>query len=319
MTGIAQRSLWMAAACFSGAFGLAAAEIAPNTQGIRIGSEDTISIYALGAEEISKNWRVGLSGDIILPMLGPVKAAGLSTEELEAALAARLKQYIKEPHVSVFIAEFRSQPVTVLGAVNKPGALQMEGARTLFDILIRAGGPKDPGPQVTVTRNLAAGHISFPGAHASPDGKYSVADLDLAEVMEGRGAASNLTVYPFDVITVSAKKQPKVIHISGEVSRPGSVELITQESVSLMKVLALAGGLTHLAAPKRTLIIHVNDEGKQTSQAIIDLDKTMKGKAKDVELVAGDIVIIPSNKMTTYIQSATTSAISAGIFTLGRF
>ncbi|MDX1979563.1 MAG: polysaccharide biosynthesis/export family protein [Bryobacteraceae bacterium] len=288
-------------------------------QGVRIGPEDTVSIYALGAEEISKNWRVGVSGDIILPMLGPIKAAGLSTEELEQVLSQRLKQYIKEPHVSVFIAEFRSQPVTVVGAVNKPGTLQMEGAKTLFDILIRAGGPKDSGPAVTVTRSLSVGPISFPGAHPSPDGKYSVVELDLPEVMEGRGAAANLTVFPLDVISVSEKKQPKLIHISGEVHRPGSVELVTQESVSLMKVLALAGGLTSTASPKRTMIMHVNAEGKQTSQAVIDLEKTMKGKAKDVELVSGDIVIIPSSRMTTYIQSATTSAISAGIFTLGRF
>lgn len=303
-----------------GVFGLMAQTTdTRKSQGVKIGPEDTISIYALGAEEISKNWRVGVSGDIILPMLGPIKAAGLSTEELEATLAGKLKQYIKEPHVSVFIAEFRSQPVTVVGAVNKPGTLQMEGAKTLFDVLIRAGGPKDAGPQVTITRSLSVGPISFPGAHPSPDGKYSVVDLELAEVMEGRGAAANLTVFPLDVIAVTEKKQPKVIHISGEVSRPGAVELVTQESVSLMKVLALAGGLTSLASPKRTMIIHVNEQGKQTSQGIIDLDKTMKGKAKDVELVAGDIVIIPSNKMTAYIQSATTSAISAGIFTLGRF
>lgn len=287
--------------------------------GVRIGAEDTVSIYALGAEEISKNWRVGVSGDIILPMLGPIKAAGLTTEELETELSKRLKQYIKEPHVSVFIAEFRSQPVTVVGSVSKPGTLQMEGAKTLFDILIRAGGPKDAGPTLTVTRSLAVGPISFPGAHPSPDGKYSVVDLDTAEVMEGRGAAANLTVFPLDVIAVSEKKQPKMVHISGEVNRPGAVELITQESVSLMKVLALAGGLSRTASPKKTMIMHVNEQGTQTSSAIIDLEKTMKGKAKDVELVPGDIVVVPSNKITTYLQTATTSAITAGIYSLGRF
>lgn len=308
-----------AAVLLSGVSALEAQNDTRKSQGVRIGSEDTVSIYALGAEEISKNWRVGVSGDIILPMLGPVRAAGLTTEELETVLTGRLKQYLKEPHVSVFIAEFRSQPVTVVGAVHKPGTLQMEGAKTLFDVMIRAGGPKDSGPTVTLTRSLAVGPISFPGAHPSPDGKYSVVDLELTEVMEGRGAAANLTVFPLDVIAVSEKKQPRAVHISGEVSKPGAVELVTQESISLMKVLALAGGLTQLASPRRTLIVHVNEQGKQTSQALIDLDKTMKGKAKDVELVPGDIVIIPSNRTGSYIQSAATSAISAGIFTLGRF
>jgi polysaccharide export outer membrane protein len=109
------------------------------------------------------------------------------------------------------------------------------------------------------------------------------------------------------------------VHIAGEVVKPGAVELVSQNTVSLMKVVAVAGGLTRTASARKTLIMHINSEGVQTSRAFINLGKIMSGKAKDLELSPGDIVVVPSNTVMSYLQAASLSTLSTGIYILGRF
>src|SRR5436305_1588962 len=79
----------------------------------RIGPDDTVTISALNVEEISKAWRVGVSGELNLPMVGRVKAAGLTVDQLEAEISSRLKQYVKDPQVTIYVSDFKSHPVTV--------------------------------------------------------------------------------------------------------------------------------------------------------------------------------------------------------------
>jgi polysaccharide export outer membrane protein len=293
--------------------------IPQNPSDTKIGPEDTITINALDAEEISKAWRVSVAGDVNLPMLGRVRVAGLTVDQAETKIAELLRKYVKEPHVTIFVSESRSQPVTVTGAVVRPGTIQMDGAKTLLDIIARAGGPHEAGPVVTVTRSILSGAINYPGAHPEQDGKFSAVELRLADVMDGRSTAAALPIKPQDVIYVSESKQPKLVHISGEVNRPGAVELVTQDRISVKKVLAIAGGFTRTAKPSKTMIVHVDESGVQTSSAMVDLKKTMSGQTADIELIPGDIVIVNSSQLMTYVQAASMSAITSGIYILGRF
>lgn len=128
-----------------------------------IGPDDGVTIVALGAEDISKTWRVSSTGELTLPMVGKIQAAGKTTEQLELELTARLKRFIREPEVTVYISEFRSETVTVEGAVQKPGRVQTEGQKTLLDVLMMAGGTSSPGPTVKVTRASAYEIIPLPG------------------------------------------------------------------------------------------------------------------------------------------------------------
>jgi protein involved in polysaccharide export with SLBB domain len=220
--------------------------------------------------------------------------------------------------VNVWISDFRSQPVTVTGAVSRPGTFQLEGSRTLFEVLIMAGGPRDAGSTVTVTRGAERGPIPFRLARTESDGQYSVAELDINEVMTGRSTAANIEVQPYDVIAVAPVQQKKLVHIMGEVFKPGAVELVTQETVSLMKVLAMAGGITRQASSGSAVLTHANSDGSKSETAIIDLNKIMRGKAKDLELSAGDIVIVPSSQLKAYLQMASVSALNMGVLVLGR-
>lgn len=301
----------------------AAPKSGPAHESILLGPDDMVTIVSVSSEEISKTWRIGATGDVTLPLIGRVHFAGLSVEELERELMARLKKYVIDPEVTVYIAESQSRPITVTGAVAKPGRIQLSGAKTLFDALVLAGGLKEAGPTVTVKRASERGLIEGPDVKIDKDGVYSTLEFNLKDVMEGPGETANFVIMPFDVITVSPARAPRFVHISGEVNHPGSVELATQDAVSLMKVIAVAGGLTHTAAGGKTMIMHINPEGVQTSTAFVDLRKIMAGKAKDLELTAGDMVVVPPSQLKSYAQTASTSVITTGIYSavyiLGKF
>ncbi|MCU1257640.1 MAG: polysaccharide export protein [Bryobacterales bacterium] len=295
----------------------------PTAVDAMLGPDDTVTIAALNCEEISKTWRIGATGDVSLPLIGRVHFAGLTVEQLEQVLSGKLKRYLVDPQVTVYISESQSRPVTIVGAVDKPGRVQLSAAKTLFEVIVLAGGPKDPGPTVTVKRAMDEGMIQAPGAKTDRDGSYSMVEFNVKEVMEGRGDAANFAILPFDVITVSPAQTQRFVHISGEVNHPGSVELVTQDAVSLMKVIAVAGGLTHTAASAKTMIMHISPEGVQTSTAFVDVGKILKGKAKDLELTSGDVVVVPPSQLKSYAQQASTSAITTGIYSalyiLGKF
>ncbi len=117
--------------------------------GYVLGPDDQIVIHAIDAPEISdKPVLIGTNGNITLPLIGRVQAGGLTVEQLETELNTRLKKYVQDPQVSVTVAEFRSQPVSVFGAVTKPGVIQLRGRKTLYEVLSMAGGPaRDRGLQ----------------------------------------------------------------------------------------------------------------------------------------------------------------------------
>jgi len=283
-----------------------------------IGADDSITVSCLESAEISKTWRITSSGDVDLPLVGKVHAAGLTAEQLQDSLAKSLKTFIRDPHVTVYIAEFRSQPVTVTGAVHRPGTFQTEGPKTLWTVLTMAGGlEKDPGATVTVTRQIKYGAIPMPGAHPSADGKQSVVDLPMRDVIDATSAASNLLIQPNDVVAVST--DTRLVFIIGEVIKPGAVELVSHDSISMMQLLAAANGLSKLAAPAHSEIMRKNAEGLYEKIGSVDLKKLVNGRIEDRMLNAGDIVVVPSSTFKIYTQMATTSAISSGFFILTRY
>ncbi len=283
-----------------------------------IGPDDTVTIMALNVDEISKAWRVGPTGELNLPMVGRLNAAGMTAEQLEKAIGDRLKEYVRDPEVTVFVSDFKSHPITISGAVEHPGILQLEKPTPLFAVLAQAGGVKDPGSTVTLSRAMENGPISGSAAVTSRDGKYSVLELPLQDVLRGNGASANVEVHAFDTITVSQVKHPRLVFLAGEVNKPGAIELDTQDTVSLTKALALAGGLTHVAKPANTMIRHINANGQETALAFVNINKVMKGKAKDLTLMEGDVVIVPSSTLQTYLEAMATTGITSSVMILGR-
>jgi polysaccharide biosynthesis/export protein len=293
----------------------------PAVSGTMIGPDDGVTIVALGADDISKTWRVSSTGELTLPMVGKIQAAGKTTEQLEGELTSRLRHFIREPEVTVYISEFRSETVTVEGAVQKPGRVQTEGQKTLLDVLMMAGGTNMPGPTLKVTRASRYGIIPLPVVRRDLEGTSSSVELPVKDVLDASTAAANLMMQPGDVVAVST--QQRLIYILGEVNRAGAVELVTQDSVSIVQVLAAAGGMTKVAAPARTTILRKDFEGRYSPAGSVDLKKILAGKHEDKLLLAGDIVVVPTSNAKFYIQSimmsAATTGVASGFYILSRY
>ncbi len=282
--------------------------------GAIIGVEDTVAINVLHCAEISRPWRVGASGYLSLPIVGRVRAAGRTVEQLEADLVRRLDRYLKAPNVTVTITDHRSAPVTFTGGVEKTGTIQLQDHRKLFEAVMLAGGFKQGASTLTLTRRKDSGEIPLPNAHLSDNGKFWMVKVPVGEVQSSRGAAAGVELKPNDVVDVQIQP-PRLVHIIGEVVRPGSIELSQQSTVSLTKAMAVVGGPTRLALKGKVMLRKANAAGDGPAEvATINLNDIYKGKAQDLELSDGCIVIIPSNEIKAYIQTASLAAINSGIF-----
>lgn len=278
-----------------------------------LGPDDQIVVRALEAEEISdKPVRVDASGYVPLPMIGRVRAAGLTVEELEKGISAKLQAYLHTPQVSVSVLEFRSQPVSVIGEVNTPGVHQLQGRKTLVEILSLAGGLKpSAGPQVKITRPLQSGRIPLPQTDLDPTGKYSVAAVLLKDIVEARRPQENILIQPYDVISVP---RARMVYVVGEVGKPGGFVVDGQEAITVLKALSLAQGLGKSASSKNAKVIHPASKEASAieSSSPIELNKILQGKLPDVPLQPEDILFVPSSAPKKAATRAIEAFIQAG-------
>jgi len=259
-----------------------------------LGPEDSIDIRVPEVEEIGdKPYRVSDSGYISLPLVGKVHAAGLTVEQLEAELVSRLKAYFKIPAVSVSVAEFRSQPVSVIGAVTTPGVIQLQGNKTVVEILSMAGGLRvDAGHSVKITRKRQWGMIPLPGAAADPTGRFSIGEVSLKAIMEARNPERNILIRPEDIISVP---RADIVYVIGGVSKTGGYVLNDQETLSVLQALALAGGLERTAAPQKAKILRPAPGAERRTEIPVDLKKILAGDANDVAMAPEDILFVPGS------------------------
>ncbi|MGA7925271.1 MAG: polysaccharide biosynthesis/export family protein [Candidatus Sulfotelmatobacter sp.] len=287
--------------------------------GYVLGPDDQIVIRVVDAPDISdKPVLIGTNGDITLPMIGRVKAGGLTVEQLETELNTRLKEFIQEPQVSVTVTEFGSQPVSVFGAVNKPGVVQLRGRQTLYEVLSMAGGPRETaGSILTVTRPRQSGEIPLPGAKVDPTGQFSSAELNVQEILEGKNPSANIEIKPNDIISVS-EGSSNMIYVVGDVGHAGGFTLGGQRNVSVLRALSLAGGLGRTAkADKARVLRQVSGEPRPIEIAV-NIPQMLSGKAEDVELGPDDVLVVPTSSRkiftTNFIPGTFQAAVGAAIY-----
>lgn len=258
-----------------------------------LGPDDQVAIHVLDAEEISENpFRIDMRGNINVPLAGRVHASGLSVEQLEAALTARLKDYLQEPVVTVSVSEFRSHPVSVLGAVNNPGVHQIRGRKTLFEVISEAGGLKnEAGNAIKITRRKEFGPIPLAGATPDPSGEFSVAEISVKSVMEARNPKENIQVEPNDVISVP---RAELVYVIGAVKRAGGFVLSEREQISVLQALSMAEGLDRVAAASNARILRAAG-GVNRTEIPVDVRQILTGKTRDVPMQANDILFIPTS------------------------
>src|ERR1017187_3323759 len=207
----------------------------PPPSGYILGPDDQILIRALeGLDLADKPILIGTNGNITLPLIGRVKAAGLTVEQLETALASRLKPPGLEPQISV----------------TAPGIVPLRGRKTLSEVLSMAGGPRETaGSTVSLTPRRENGDLPLPGAALDSTGQFSTAELEMREILDGRNPAANIEIKPNDVISVS-QGNARMVYVVGDVQRSGAFNVGGQRTISVLSAVSLAGGLGRTARPE---------------------------------------------------------------------
>jgi polysaccharide export outer membrane protein len=283
----------------------------PARNSYRLGSGDQILIRAANVPDISeKPIRVDLNGNINMPMIGRIQAGGLTVDQLESEITTRLKVYLEQPDVAVSVAEYQSQPVSVFGEVVSPGVHQLQGRKSLVEILAMTGGVKaDAGPSIRITRQLAYGRIPLPGAKDDLTGKFSIAELQLKPLIQAKTPENDIDIEPYDIISVP---KAELVYIGGDVSKASVLPLNDSATISIMEALASIGGVTKTADTKKARIMRNVAGTSKRSEVPVDISRIMSGKAEDVQLVAGDILFIPSSASKKATLRALEAAIQLG-------
>jgi len=263
-----------------------------------LGPGDQILIRAIGLEEIdNKSVLIDRRGNINLPIVGQLQAAGLLPDQLEAAIAERLAKILVHPDVSVSVTEVHSQGVSVLGAVTTPGVHQLQGDKTLFEVLSLAGGLRpDAGYTVIITRQVEWGPIPLPTAAPDSTGRFSVASVSVKSIMAASNPAENIHIKPNDVISVP---RADIIYVIGAVKKAGGFALNENGTRSTLQILSLAEGLDRLAAGQRSKIMRAVPGSNDREEIQIDLKKILAGKSPDVPLKPDDILFVPTSGAKT--------------------
>ena len=244
-----------------------------------IGPEDLIEVNVFELPELKSRSRVMGDGTISLPLLGVVKVGGLTPPAVEGRLRDLLEaRFLLNPQVSVEVTEHRSSQVSLIGAVSKPGIYQMIGPRTLMQMISEAGGlTKEYGPDIVILRKGANGTERY--------------QVDLDELVTRGNPDVNLTVVPGDIINVPIDR-PIYVYVDGAVKNPGQIEGKLSRPVTLLQAVARAGGLTERANLRGVHVLRKQADGSQ-KRIPIDLKDIRKGKADDLVLEEGDVVVIP--------------------------
>jgi polysaccharide export outer membrane protein len=284
-----------------------------------LGANDQIKVWVLGVEEIGdKPIRVDPSGDIDLPLIGQVHAAGFTIDQLKNELVQRYAKELLKPQVSVELLEYGSQPVSVMGAVNKPGVHQLEGHKTLAEVLSLGEGLRpDAGPRVNISRLAENGAIPLPTAKPDPTGKYTVADVGVKDLLAGTHPAENIVIYPNDVITVPPAEG---VYVIGEVKKAGEV-MMKGDGVTVLQALSSAEGFGPSPAPQNAKIVRIVPGTGERKEIPVNLKKIMAGASEDVAMRPYDILVVPpsgSRKVAVRVMEAAIQA-ATGMAMYGRF
>ncbi len=259
----------------------------------KIGPGDLISISVADLPEMSKSFRVSSDGLLTLPLLQEkIRAAGKEPDEIEGEVAEALvrDEILVRPVVSASVVEYRSVPVSVLGAVKKPVTFQAVGYTTLLDALTRAEGlGPEAGSEILVTRPRVAGAVASDTA--------AVQHIPVKGLIDEADPTLNVRLYGGEEVRVPPAGK---VYVLGNVKKSGSFPITDNNDSTVMKVIALSEGL--LPYTSKEAYIYRKAAGKTDREEItVDLNEIMRRKSPDVRLEANDILYIPDNharKMT---------------------
>jgi polysaccharide export outer membrane protein len=283
-----------------------------NYADVKIAPGDVVSISTYGVPELTTSGqtstgtifnptpgmaqgiKVGATGDVVLPYLGTVKLAGLTISEASAYLKKALREggYLTDPQVSVGFVDSPTRAITVLGEVMKPAPVPAHGQIRLLDVISACGGLTPLASHtITIERNGSADAIT----------------VELGTDPSAAGAI-NIPLLSGDTVIVSKVGS---VFVLGQVKTPSAIPLGYNSPITVLRALAMAGGVNYGAALSKARIIRTNADSQHV-EILLDLKKIMYGKQQDVALRSDDVLFIPSNAFKASLAAGGASiAVSA--------
>lgn len=247
-------------------------------RGYRIGPKDFVEIRVLEDPELNRKVRVDDEGKISLEYAGDVAVGGMTVDEAAAAMKAALEERVlQRASVTIEVLEFRSRPISVIGAVGKPGTLTLSGRWSLLEALTEAGGlGTNHGDTIYILRR-------------ADNGLQHQLAININELMLEADPALDIPIFPNDFINIPEAVQI-TIHCMGEVKNPGSQTFSSKDRITVLSALASAGGLTDRASNK----IRVRKRSPDGTGSVITVNfkRLLAGEDLDPELSDGDFIMV---------------------------
>jgi polysaccharide export outer membrane protein len=242
-----------------------------------IGARDVLDIRVFQDPSLNSRVTVMDDGRITFPLIGKVEVAGMTPGQVEQRIRTALEaKYLSKADVTVIVAQAMSKPISVIGAVTRPGPIAATGNISLIQAITQAGGlSQGYGKQLYVLRTGAKGLTE------------QIA-VDIDDLMVRGNPDLNIPLMPNDVINVPVDT-PITIYVLGEVMHPGTVQFRRSQTPTLLQALAGAGGPTDRAG--RTVVIKRNSGGKETTMKA-NYRRIIDGSQPDVTLQDGDTLFL---------------------------
>jgi len=288
----------------------------------KIGPEDLLEISVFEVEKLNKTVRVSSQGNISLPLLGVLRVKGLTANQLEKELRELLaEKYLQDPQVSVFIKEYRSQRISVMGAVKEPKVFEVTGQKTILDMLAMAGGVRDDAGHLLFLIRPPALEDEVPevperGA-ASKEGKdpdqggLKTFVINLEELLIKGDLTLNLPLIHGDVINIPVSGK---VFVGGEVWRPGGF-ILAGKRMTLSQAIVLAGGLKPRAKGSQTKIFRYSEKGTGREMVSVNVYAIQKGQKEDPYVKESDIIIVPRHGVKAFFIGVKETL--TGVFGMG--
>lgn len=233
-----------------------------------VGEGDVLKVTVYDHPDLTTTVRVGGGGSVLFPLIGQLAIEGLSVNEVSEKLSTALADgYIVDPQVSVFVQEFRSRKVVIMGEVGRPGLYELSGPTTLLQLISKAGGlSKDAGDRAAVHRKV--------------DGREEVQHIDLKRLLEEGDSSLDVALINDDNVFVA---KAGMVYVTGEVDEPDSYKI--EENTTVIMAVAQAGGFTKLASKGRVKVIRKVD-GKEKIFEKVPMNMVVK---------PDDVVVVPES------------------------
>ena len=275
-----------------------------NVRGIsedyRVGPNDVIEIQIVEHGQLNQTLRISTTGEINFPLVGAITVANMTSVEVEAAIAQRLreKDLIKEPEVLVYIREYQAKPIYVSGAVVNPGEYMMSQELTVMDAILLAGGLQfNADIRGFIHRRLPASTgVGDNGAEAQTE----VIEVDLKPLAEGRILETDIMLRRGDSLVVPIRPT-NPFFVVGEVNAPKNYSIPAGQTLMASQAISWAGGPTATAKMSDGMLVRYDAQGVR-QEVKVDYAAILRGRQDDFPIQPYDLIFIPGSKVKTIGQ-----------------